>query len=196
MKYLSQSPGNRRSTPESALHVLNLIDLLALYDSVARLTRRDVICRHKFTDICPPGNAGNAGNAASSELSPEVIHLNPSDLNLAYRHAAPQPTRHSLPSNMTSRKTALQPETANATTAADEINRFVRYVDFRTRDLRETFATLLGTNSPSNTVTLREEDDEDLFLDVGPTEEGWVDVHLAISDCILHSILGISISLI
>jgi hypothetical protein len=76
---------------------------------------------------------------------------------------------------MTSRK-PTQPETANATTAADEINRFVRYLGFRTRDLRETFATFLGTNHASSTVALREEDDEDLFVDVGPTEEGWVDV--------------------
>jgi hypothetical protein len=78
---------------------------------------------------------------------------------------------------MTSRK-FTQPETANATTAADEINRFVRYVDFRTRDLRETFETYLGINPPSNTAPLREEDDEDLFLDVGPSEEGegWIDV--------------------
>jgi hypothetical protein len=80
---------------------------------------------------------------------------------------------------MTSRNSA-KPETANATTAADEINRFVRYVDFRTRDLKETFETYLGINPPNNTVPLREEDDEDedLFLDVGPFEdvEGWVDV--------------------
>jgi hypothetical protein len=66
----SQSPGNKRSTPESALHVVNLIDLLALSDLVARLIYRDVICKHKFTDL---SRSGNSGDTASSKLSPAVI---------------------------------------------------------------------------------------------------------------------------
>jgi hypothetical protein len=70
MKSPSQSPGNERSTPELALHVVNLIDLLALTDFIARLTCIDVICKHKFTNL---SRSGNAGNTSSSKLLTAII---------------------------------------------------------------------------------------------------------------------------
>lgn len=67
---------------------------------------------------------------------------------------------------------------ANVTTAADEISRFARYVEFRTRGLRETVATYLGTNTTTIAVPFHEEEEDakDLFVDVGLPDEGWVGV--------------------
>ena len=68
-------------------------------------------------------------------------------------------------------------QAANVTTAADELGRFARYVEFKTRDFRETVTTYLGTNKPS-TAARREEDDEDGFFDDAvrvPSDE-WVEV--------------------
>lgn len=77
---------------------------------------------------------------------------------------------------MSSQQTT-QPEAANTTTAVDEINRFARFVEFRTRGLRETVSNLIGTNFEDDTVVHREEeDDEGFFVDVGSSEEDWVGV--------------------
>lgn len=63
------------------------------------------------------------------------------------------------------------------TTAADEISRFARYVEYKTRDLRHTVATYLGTNSTDNAGDQRDHDhDEDVFVNVGVPEEEWVAV--------------------
>lgn len=69
-------------------------------------------------------------------------------------------------------------QTANpTTTAADEISRFARYVEFKTRDLRHTVASYLGTNSTDQAAEQRIQDpDDDLFVDVGIPEEGWIAV--------------------
>lgn len=68
-------------------------------------------------------------------------------------------------------------QASNPTTAADEISRFAHYVEFRTRDLRQTIATYLGTDSVSHTAARRnQDDDEDLFVDAGTPEEDWVEV--------------------
>jgi hypothetical protein len=58
-------PRRQMVNTESALHVVNLIDLLVLTDFAARLIYRDVICKHEFTNL---SRSGNAGNTASSEL--------------------------------------------------------------------------------------------------------------------------------
>lgn len=68
-------------------------------------------------------------------------------------------------------------QAVNTTTAADEINRFAHYVEFRTRDLRQTIATYLGTNPADHTAGRRnQDDDEDLFVDAGTPEDDWVEV--------------------
>lgn len=68
-------------------------------------------------------------------------------------------------------------QASNSTTAADEISRFAHYVEFKTRDLRSTVATYLGTNSGSHTAERRDQDDDDdLFADAGTSDEDWVTV--------------------
>jgi hypothetical protein len=61
-------PRRQMVNTEPALHVVNLIDLLVLTDSAARLINGDVICKHEFTNLSRSGNACNAGNAAIPEL--------------------------------------------------------------------------------------------------------------------------------
>ncbi|GAB7323590.1 hypothetical protein MBLNU13_g07084t1 [Cladosporium sp. NU13] len=80
---------------------------------------------------------------------------------------------------MNSQKSA---QAANVTTAADEIKRFGRYLEFNTRDLRESVATfLVGPNRPSPANTFRRDAeeglDEGLFDDDVDIPGGdWVEV--------------------
>jgi hypothetical protein len=75
-------------------------------------------------------------------------------------------------------------QAANVTTAADELNRFARYLEFRTRDLRELIATfLVGPPKPSRPTTFKErrqqEEDADLWDDdvnIPGDGDGWVEV--------------------
>ena len=73
-------------------------------------------------------------------------------------------------------------QAANVTTATDEIKRFGRYLEFNTRDLRESVATLLvGSNTPSPANTFRREaeegSDEGLFDDEVDIPAGdWVEI--------------------
>lgn len=80
---------------------------------------------------------------------------------------------------MSSQKSA---QSANVTTATDELKRFARYLEFNTRDLRESAATfLLGPSTPSPANTFRREAEEG--LDEGLSEDDvdipggdWVEV--------------------
>jgi hypothetical protein len=71
-------------------------------------------------------------------------------------------------------------QAANTTTAAEEISRFARYIEFRTRDLGASVANYLApTPDPEQTLRERERQyEEDIFVDVKdvPDEEGWVGV--------------------
>jgi hypothetical protein len=69
------------------------------------------------------------------------------------------------------------------TTAADELNRFARYLEFRTRDLRESVATfLVGPPKPARPTTFnqkrKQEEDSDLWDDDVniPGGDDWVEV--------------------
>lgn len=78
---------------------------------------------------------------------------------------------------MTSQKST---QAANVTTAADELNRFARFLEYRTRDLRETVATFLVGNNNNTATTTRsrsEENDDGLFDDdVDVPGRDWVEV--------------------
>lgn len=71
-----------------------------------------------------------------------------------------------------------QQSTPATTTATEELSRFVRYVEFRTRNLREAAASYLGTSTSTNQPTPRndegEDEDEPLFVDVEEPNGGWV----------------------
>jgi len=72
-------------------------------------------------------------------------------------------------------------------TTSEELTRFAHYVQFRTRELRDSVQTFLGVNDDNSTVLEPvaheteedEEEDEQLFVDVGTFDdefEDWVGV--------------------
>lgn len=72
-------------------------------------------------------------------------------------------------------------------TTSEELTRFAHYVQFRTRELRDSVQTFLGANDDYSTVLEPvvheteedEEEDEQLFVDVGTFDdefEDWVGV--------------------
>jgi hypothetical protein len=73
-------------------------------------------------------------------------------------------------------------QAANVTTAADELNRFARYLEFRTRYLRKSVATfLVGPPKPSRPATFHErrqqEENNGLWDDdVNVPGDDWVEV--------------------
>lgn len=77
---------------------------------------------------------------------------------------------------MTSQKST---QAAKVITAADELKRFARSLEYRTRDLRESVAAfLVGNNNAATTTRDRsDEDDDGLFDDdVDTPGEDWVEV--------------------
>ncbi|KAM0721248.1 hypothetical protein Q7P37_003536 [Cladosporium fusiforme] len=76
------------------------------------------------------------------------------------------------------------------TSATEELSRFARYVEFRTRNLRQAAASFLVTNEPTSSNNEEDEDiNEPLFVDVGEPNDGWVGLTEEASDvpevCIL-----------
>jgi hypothetical protein len=121
----------------------------------------------------------------SKLLGTDCGDLSKSDLTLSCSHTVELPAYCQsatllphLAENMPSQNST---QAANVTTAADEISRFARYVEFRTRDLRASVANYIArtdTTIPARTFREREEMyEEDIFVDIeAPDEEGWVGV--------------------
>ena len=63
-------------------------------------------------------------------------------------------------------------------TTSEELTRFAHYVEYRTRNLRNSVQAYLGTNPPQIEPAFNEydeEDDEDLFVDVGRFDDEFAD---------------------
>lgn len=94
-----------------------------------------------------------------------------------------------------------QPSAPATTSATEELSRFGRYVESRTRNIRQAAAAYLGTSATDTESTPSTDEDnttQPLFVDVEDPNDGWVGLTEEAADvpevCI-HPLAPIEVSL-